>query len=358
MQLTDLRITNLRALQSVEIALEPGWNFFLGPNGAGKTSLLEAVFLLSHGRSFRRGARDVLDRVGSGGYAIFAQLQTAVTQQPVGIARIGNRQQAKLAGQTVPAAELMRHVAVLCFEPGSHELIAGASEERRQFLDWGVFHVEHEFLSTWRRYNRALRQRNALLRMQANDTEMDPWDRELDAAAAPLTQMRRQYFASLQPILTSLLQDLLGELGQSRLAYLPGFNPDLPFADVLASRRARDRARGHTTAGPHRADWSVVFEHATQREHLSRGQEKLCAFACILAQAQLFRATRGEWPILCLDDPASEVDREHQQKILGAANASGAQILATATSAPEGFARLQAAANWFHVELGCFTGLL
>ncbi|MEO5626462.1 MAG: DNA replication/repair protein RecF [Dokdonella sp.] len=359
MELNCLRIANLRLIERLELDLASGWNFFLGPNGAGKTSLLEAAFLLSHGRSFRTSSRDALVRHGSAGYSVFGELlRSRALVERVGVARNGSRLDARLNGEALPVGELLRHTAVVCFEPGSHELICGSSVERRRFLDWGVFHVEQDFLLQWRRYQRALKQRNAMLRGIASASELDVWDRELVLAAEPLTAMRRRYFAALQPVIVELLLELLGELGEAHLEYQPGFDHQRSLADVLCERRGRDIARGHTTAGPHRADWSLAFGATMRREHLSRGQEKLCAFACIIAQARLFAVHAGEWPILCLDDLASEVDGEHQRKVLKTLIGSGAQILATGTEEPKGLAHLDMPITRFHVEQGRVARLL
>lgn len=359
MELTRLRIENLRLIERLELDLSSGWNLFLGPNGAGKTSLLEAAFLLSHGRSFRTSARDALVRHGSDGFSVFGELlRSPGTSERVGVARSGSRLETRLNGETVSAGDLLRHTAVLCFEPGSHELICGSSEERRRFLDWGVFHVERDFLLYWRRYQRALKQRNALLRGFSTDSDLDAWDRELVLAAEPLTEMRRQYFEALEPFIAELLDELLGELGEAHLHFRPGFDDERSLAAVLGERRGRDIARGHTTAGPHRADWSLSFGTTTKREHLSRGQEKLSAFACVMGQARLFAAKVGDWPILCLDDLASEVDSEHQRKVLRTMIGSGAQILATGTEEPEAFASVDVPIARFHVEQGRVARLL
>jgi DNA replication and repair protein RecF len=359
LELTTLRIENLRLIERVELDLASGWNLFLGANGAGKTSLLEAAFLLSHGRSFRTSARDALVRHGSSGYSVFGELRRAsAISERVGVARSANRLEARLNGEVVAASELMRHTAVLCFEPGSHELISGTSEERRRFLDWGVFHVEHDFLAHWRRYQRALKQRNALLRGFAGHGELDVWDMELAMAAEPLSEMRRSYVSQLQPIVIDVLAELLPELGHARLRFSAGFDEQRPLQVILAERRARDIGRGHTTAGPHRADWSIAFGDAVEREHLSRGQEKLCAFACVLAQARLFAQLAGEWPILCFDDLASEVDVAHLRKVLAVVPTDRVQILATATEEPEAFATLAPTPTRFHVEQGRFARLL
>ena len=318
MDLAHLRIENLRLIECLELDLAPGWNLFLGPNGAGKTSLLEAAFLLSHGRSFRSAAKDALVRHGSPGYSVFGELRHVdARRERVGVARGANRLEARLDGVAVAAAELMRYTAVVCFEPGSHELVSGSSEERRRFLDWGVFHVEHDFLLYWRRYQRALRQRNALLRGAAAPSELDIWDRELGLAAQPLTTVRQTYFHAWSPIAIDLLRELLGVV---RL-------------------------------GP-------PAEDDVRREHLSRGQEKLCAFACIMAQARLFAEVAGEWPILCLDDLASEIDCAHQGKILGVMSRANAQVLATSTEAPAAFAGIAMPVEKFHVEQGRVSRLL
>jgi len=359
-ELRQLRIDNLRLFDHVEFEPATGWNLFLGANGAGKTSVLEAAFLLSHGRSFRTSLKDALVRRGVNGYSVFGEL-AGVGDAPVrrvGLARSGSGLEARLEGEPVTAGELMRHAAVLCFEPGSHELISGPSEERRRFLDWGVFHVEHEFLAVWRRYQRALKQRNALLRAEPSSSALDAWDHELAQAAAPLVDMRRRYFGLLVPLMTALLAGLLEELGTARLRFEPGYETEQAFEDVLAVQRGRDIARGHTSSGPHRADWSVSFERAPRREHLSRGQEKLCAFAAVMAQAQLFEQTSGTWPILCLDDLASEVDREHQKRIVTSIVGSSAQVLVTGTQEPEAIADLAGAVTRFHVEQGHVTRLL
>lgn len=359
MELRHLRIENLRLIERLELDLAPRWNLLLGPNGAGKTSLLEAAFLLSHGRSFRTAMKEALIRRGASGYSIFGELKSAgASSERVGVARGASRFEARLNGNVVPAAELMRHVAVLCFEPGSHELISGASEERRRFLDWGVFHVEHDFLSCWRRYQRALKQRNALLRANTAEAGLDAWDHELGQAAEPLTQMRRRYFDQFAPIAIELLSDLLGELGVAELRFQSGYDEERPLEELLVVQRSRDIARGFTGSGPHRADWSVRFELAPRREHLSRGQEKLCAFACVMAQAQLFAQIAGEWPVICLDDLASEVDGQHQQRIVASIAATDAQVLVTGTQELAGFDPLDIPLTRFHVEQGRVTRLL
>ncbi|RDI99097.1 DNA replication/repair protein RecF [Dyella solisilvae] len=359
MWLESLRIRGLRCLAEVDVALEPGVTVFAGANGAGKTSLLEAAFLLSHARSFRSGAKEALLQRGADGLSVFAELRHADGQaHRIGLGRQGSRWEARIDGAPASLSELVGECAVVCFEPGSHALIAGGAEERRRYLDWGVFHVEHGFMLAWRRYQRALKQRNSLLRAAtpAPDAQFLPWEAELASAAALIDQQRELYLGALRPYLAGSMAALLPELGLVELRYRRGWADGAELAEVLALQRGRDLARGHTTQGSHRADWSIAFEHAPLREHLSRGQEKLTALACVLAQASLYAERRGEWPVVCLDDLASELDKAHQAAVVAQLRAVGAQVLVTGTEVPDA---LQGdSTQVFHVEQGRLNPLL
>ncbi|MBD8874553.1 DNA replication/repair protein RecF [Rhodanobacter sp. DHB23] len=359
MRLDRLRIQNLRCLREVDLALAPGINVFVGANGAGKTSVLEAVFLLSHARSFRSGAREALLARGAVRLAVFAELrQSGDRVMRLGLGREASRWEARLEGENVSLGELIAECAVACFEPGSHALIAGAAEERRRYLDWGVFHVEHAFLDAWRRYQRALKQRNSLLRAgnEPGSPLYAPWETELATLADWLDDQRCEYLDRLRPHLQTCLTALLPELGGPELRYRRGWAEEKDLREQLEAQRGRDLARGHTSLGAHRADWSLAFEHAPQREHLSRGQEKLAALGCMLAQARLYADQHGDSPIICLDDLASELDEAHQTAVIGQLVDSGAQVLVSGTGLPEPLRGLPH--RMFHVEQGQLTPLL
>jgi DNA replication and repair protein RecF len=357
-RLERLQLRDLRCISEATLEFALGFNILVGANGAGKTSVLEAAFLLSHGRSFRSGAREALTRRGLPGLSVFATVRHDDGRGiRLGLGRTGGRWEARVDGADVPVGRLVRECAVVCFEPGSHALIAGAAEERRHFLDWGVFHVEQGFVTAWRRYQRALKQRNSLLRAGgAGAADFAPWEAELARAAGEIDRARKAYLAGLLPHIQAQVALLLPELGELQLRYRPGWPEGEDLASVLAEQRPRDIGRGHTTVGAHRADWSLAFEHAPQREHLSRGQEKLVALACLLAQARLDAESRGEWPVVCLDDLASELDLDHQAAVVSSLSAASAQILVTGTEIPA--ALTGSPKRVFHVEQGTLTPLL
>jgi DNA replication and repair protein RecF len=267
--------------------------------------------------------------------------------------------EARIDGSPVAAlSDLYRAVAVVCFEPGSHALIGDGSEVRRRYLDWFLFHVEPAFLPVWRRHQRALRQRNALLKSDSPDPAgLEAWERELADAGEALTRQRRTWLIPLTARIAALAGQLLPELGAVEIGFQPGWGEGEGGleAALLASRR-RDLALGHTSVGPHRADWQLRYEWLPHRDMLSRGQEKLTALACLLAQAEALAELRGEWPVLCLDDLASELDRTHLGWALDWLGARPAQWLLTGTDLP---ARdLAPGSRTFHVEQGRLARLL
>ncbi|MBU8977172.1 DNA replication/repair protein RecF [Lysobacter sp. MMG2] len=368
MHVTRLELRQLRRFQEVRLDPAPGLNLITGDNGAGKTSVLEALHLMAYGRSFRGRVRDGLIRAGEPGLEVFVEWQErlgALSSTPsgartrrAGLRHTGQEWTGRLDGASVgQLGDLCAALAVVTFEPGSHALITGGGEFRRRYLDWGLFHVEHDFLLIWRRYNRALKQRNALLKARARDAQLDAWDHELAEAGEPLGRFRERYLDLLQPRFEALLAELAPALGLSRMEYIPGWRRDeMSLADALLLARDRDVASGFTSVGPHRADWRVVFGALPGREALSRGQSKLTALAALLAQAEHHDAVQGEWPVVALDDLASELDRHHQGRVLARLQASGAQVFITGTERPPGLS-MDTPIHMFHVEQGAVVAV-
>lgn len=355
MRLTRLDVQNLRCLAEVRFEPVAGLNLVTGGNGAGKTSLVEAIHLLGYGRSFRGRVRDGLVRSGQPALSVYAEWQDGQGRsRRAGLRHTGSEWEARLDGAPAPSlTELCAELAVVSFEPGSHELIAGGAEHRRRFLDWALFHVEPSFLPAWRRYARALKQRNALLKRGPAASALDPWDLELVDSGQRLSSLRADYLARLEPVLAATAAEFLPELGQAGMSFLPGWRQsEHPLADALLLARDRDLALGYTSVGPHRADWRVDYPALPGKEALSRGQEKLTALACVLAQARAFAADRGEWPLVCLDDLASELDQTHLRHALAAVLDSGAQVILTATEAPAILSGPLEPKARFHVERG------
>lgn len=359
MRLLRLTVARLRNLQPLELRPAPGLNLVTGDNGAGKTSLLEAVHLLAYGRSFRCRVRDGLIQSGAADLEVFAEWEQGDGRlRRAGLQHGGQAWRGRLDGVPVrQLGDLCAAFAALTFEPGSHALLGGGGEPRRRYLDWGLFHVEREaeasFFLLWRRYTRALKQRNAALRQGADVTQLEAWEQELVAAGEPLTRHREAYLERLQPALARCTEDLAPAMGTASFQFQPGWRREqMSLADALLLARDRDRTSGFTSTGPHRADWRLKHGGRPADEALSRGQAKLSALACLLAQAEDYATHHGQWPVVLLDDLAAELDQAHQQRLLARLQAGQAQVFVTGTEPPAALGTAADSVMRFHVELG------
>lgn len=350
MPLRHLRITNLRCIEEADLRLDPQRNYIFGPNGAGKTSLLEGIFVLGRGRSFRTRQIRRLVRRGSDGFAVFGSVARpdGVTQR-LGIAYRDGRLEKKVDGDPAEGmAELAGILPVHAVDPSVHGLIEGGPSERRRFLDWGVFHVEHAYLELWKRYRRLLSQRNAALKRAGSDSELAPWSTALAEAGEAVDASRGRYLAELAPQVTEFGQRLLAR--PLSIDYRRGWNAEQGLAQTLTEGVVRDRAFGSTEAGPHRAELVLRLDERRLQDEASRGQQKLAAAALVLAQVAVECA---RWPgrsVLVVDDPAAELDASSLERLLAALKTIPAQLVLTGLTP----AHLppEPGAPVFHVEQG------
>jgi DNA replication and repair protein RecF len=350
--LTTIDIENFRCIRSAHLELDPQVTGIVGENGSGKTSLLESIYFLAHGRSFRANQREKLLPPQVDFLRVVGRIQTTRGELVAGVeyGRQGTR--ASLAGQGISGiAEIAEILPVQVIDPGVHRLIEEGSARRRRLLDWGVFHVKHEFLSVWRRYQRALQQRNAVLRSNADEQLLAAWEHELAPAGHRVDALRSEYAAQLLPYFVDVADHLLGVQG-ARFTYRRGWAADQDLATQLVESRTRDQRLRTTTVGAHRADVSFFFEGAPARDRVSRGQQKLLAAAFILGQLS-FQAAQGAPPAcLMLDDPAAELDVDNLGKLLAAVSKIPAQLVITSVheSGLEGVKL----GRKFHVKQGNF----
>lgn len=344
-----MRIRSLRCLREVEVELDPERNYLYGPNGAGKTSFLEALYLLSRGRSFRTRQTKRLIAWDAETLSVFAEVGNRHDIRRIGVEVGTDGLNIKI--DRVPAvgmADLARSLRVDVIDPSVHRLIEGGPSERRRFLDWGVFHVEQGFLFAWRRYRRVLGQRNAALKSGVEGRELDAWDVPLLEAAAQVDAARRLYVGALRPVLEDVSARLLP--APMEVEYLPGWRKDLELSEALRQSRGRDAQRSFTQVGPHRGDLSLRLRGAPLAEQASRGQQKLAAAAMVVAQVRVLSRSHDEPGVLLLDDPAAELDRAALTRLLQVVEDTQVQRVFTALSE----AQLPPAEGFpvFHVEQG------
>jgi len=347
MPLTWFQVEQFRCLEAVELELDPSFNLFVGPNAAGKTSLLEALFFLGRGRSFRTRRLETLVRQGQKSFLIVGK--TADGPATLGVRGSREGTEIRVSGRTAQsAAELAEHFPPQVIDPEIHKLLEEGPGRRRRFLDWGVFHVEQAFLPTWQRYHKALRQRNAALKQELPDEAVAAWNAELAEAGEALGAQRRDYLARLEGPLSLIGRRLLGL--EARLAYHRGWPDDLALEETLRRDLDRDRRYRATQHGPHRADIVVRVEGHAAKDRVSRGQQKLLAAGLTLAQLELQEAERPGRAALLLDDPAAELDAANLSRLLDCVRDLRAQLVVTSLSAD--IAGLPSGGRLFHVERG------
>lgn len=334
MRVVRLDLAGFRNLRPAQLDCAPGLNLLIGPNASGKTSVLEALYLLGRGRSFRTRQLRELTQRNAESFRIVALLNDRSGRRiTVGVERAGGALNARIDGApTRSLAELARQTPVLLLNPDSHRLLEEGPRQRRRFMDWGLFHSEAGFLDAWRRYSAALRHRNAALRANAVPRLVDAWDNELVAAAVRLDPWRETFCKALQGALERLAEATLGQR-RVQVDYRRGWpleRPEWGFADWLRHGREQDRQFGHTRIGPHRADFTLRIAGRPPAEALSRGQQKLLVIALVLAQAELYRRQVGDACILLIDDLPAELDALNRARVMQTLAALDAQLFVTA----------------------------
>jgi DNA replication and repair protein RecF len=354
MRVKSLNIINLRNISSAQIELDPCLNCFIGDNGAGKTSILEALSVLSKGRSFRSGQISSLIGPAGDSFQIVSKIVSqAGDLHQLGMQRDDDQWSARLNGADVTnlseLTELLPHVVL---EPNSHTLVSGPPDGRRRYLDWGVFHVEHNFLVLWRRYNRVLKQRNAALK-QANRKIVESLDSQFVQLGEKLHQARQNHTERLDVLLQKQLSLFCESLKDITLSYKKGWSGE-NLAEAIEISEMRDIERGATGPGPHRADLLLAINGVPAKERLSRGEQKAMTAALVMAQAQLISES-GEIPFLVLDDLSSELDENHFGKVLTAGMDLGAQLFLTGTDLAPAIRSCNSPFAVFHVKHGCVS---
>ena len=350
MPLNTLKITHLRNIQQTQLTFSPGMNVIVGPNASGKTSLLEAISVVAQGRSFRTPRIDQLVQHKQPGMTIVATLHDGLRQHTIGLARESKKTIVKLDGHLVTrSTDLIDVQALHIITPESHEILDHGPKMRRQYLDWGVFHVKPDYLTSWQRYHRVLKQRNHVLRIGGSQKAVQAWDKPLLTEANSLHGMRKAYLDQLSPILCQFGRTLLDL--ELEFRYRPGWSADADtYTDQLRKDLPNDQERGFTHSGPHRADISVTSDGMSVKQTFSRGQQKLLICAMLLAQVAL----SSKPGMLLIDDLPAELDPGRRNRLLSAAAATRAQLFVTATEA-----NLIPVDAWsenkvFHVEHGEF----
>lgn len=314
MALKSLELQSFRNLHAMTLPLSDGINVLWGGNGSGKTSVLEALHLLSHGRSFRSHHMD--EAIGWQcdffrlSYGDGDQMQLRLVKpraQPPRFERNGKRVHS--------SSELATFLPVQTIWADTVDMIGGAPSVRRSFVDRGCFFMAPQQQTVYARYNTAMRQRNQLVRDEAPDEQLTPWELGMAEAGETIAQARNQWLdrfnSSLQEVLQRASHPWVEAVSKSlNLRLVSGWNTDITLAEGLRRARRQDARRGYSTCGPHRADLAIQFGDAAAATTVSAGQRKLLTCLLIIAQGQLLQQFIADSPLYLFDDLVSELDEE------------------------------------------------
>ena len=348
MQVTKLSLTNFRSYRQLDLSLGPGLTTVVGDNAEGKSNLLEALYLLAIGKSYRaQTERDLVswEAADAGGYAIAAATlagSEGLVELRVGLdcaAGPGVLKRVRVNGVPKRASDLVGVMSAVLFSAEDIDLVFGSPSGRRRYLDILLSQISRRYVQALSRYQRVLSQRNALLKAmregRASEDELGFWDESLSAEGAIVLAERWASTDRLVGLVGEAFDRLYGggSLSVEYVATSPrpqdGEHAQAMAKALRASRR-RERALGMTLVGPHRDDLRLLLEGVEIARHASRGQARLAALALRLAEGRLLAERRGDPPLLLLDDVLSELDEPRRTLVLEEARAYPQAIVTSA----------------------------
>jgi len=353
MTLVKLDIYAVRNIQQQTIIPAHGINFFVGENASGKSAVIEAIFILGRAKSFRSSTiKPVINYTKN---HLIVSAQTA--QKIGGTLHLGIQLDSKSFScrinhqATQKRSDLAYALPLQIIHPKSYELLDAGPQLRREFLDWGVFNDDENFLPAWRNFKKALSQRNSLLKTRRPE-HIKVWDKEVVYYGTIVHSYRQFYLEKFKPIFIDVINRFL-EIDGIDIKLTSGWDMTMDFQQALTEDLEQDLRYGFTHSGPHRGDFQLLVNNRLAKDYVSRGQLKLLVLSLKLAQVQLLANQRSNIGCFLIDDFAAELDITNRSKLLHYLSEMDCQVFITATEISD-FGDLSNIKNYkmFHVEHG------
>jgi DNA replication and repair protein RecF len=333
MPITRLAITNVRNISSIETSPSHAFNIIYGLNGSGKTSLLESIYILSTGKSFKTKQNERIIKNTHPNFNIFAEYAVDNFNNSIGIQKNIDGTRKIQINNSKPASiiQLASIMPTQIITTDSYKIFHDGPKARRQFIDKGLFHVDPSFMGHWRSYQKALKQRNTAIRMKLRKSEISTWDPTLTSEGIKVSKLRESYIHSLEPLINRLSTELLKDIPKISIRLDSGWEKNELFEDILARNIYSDIKAGFTKQGPHRCDLIITSGNETPiKDFLSQGQQKLLAYIINIAQSLLLEEITKKKSVYLIDDLPSELDSISIQNIVCLLNKISGQFFITA----------------------------
>lgn len=318
MILKKLSVLNYKNILQAEVSFSPKMNCFFGNNGMGKTNLLDAVHYLSFCKSHLNTPDSQIIRNGQDMCVIQGNYAYEGREEELFCA-IRRRQRKQFKRNKKEYEKLSEHIGLLplvMVSPADSELIQGGSDERRRFLDLIISQQDKPYLHALIQYNKALTQRNSLLKEQSTDASLfEILEMQLEMYGRAVYQKRKMLVDDFMPIFDTYYETICGSAEKVGLRYLS----QLEEADLigkLAASRERDRILGYTSSGIHKDELEMTLDGHLIRRVGSQGQNKTYLIALKLAQFAFLNRRGATTPILLLDDIFDKLDAARVEQII------------------------------------------
>lgn len=351
MPLVSLKVNNLRNLKNINIVPSQRLNYIIGENGSGKSSFLEAIFLIGRGRSNRTQRLKELINFDEESLIIHGEVErNSKIRNQIDIGIQNDNIQIKMDKSKIRDRSKLANILPLqLINPASFNLLEGGPNHRREFIDHGLFHMEHTFLDVWKKFNRALKQRNRLLR-SGKAQYLSPWNVELAKFGESLTSFRENYVGYFSKTFSETVSELL-PFRDYELSYNRGWKLDISLLSFLEEEQQKDLQKCFTDRGPHRADFVIKIEGKPAKVFLSRGQLKILIIALKLTQVRLLSCFTKETFCILVDDLASELGEKFLDIGFDYLSDTNSQLFITGMELTP-FSSRYSAGSVFHVEHG------
>ncbi len=331
MSVARLITKNFRNLSHATLNLHPQLNLLIGDNGSGKSSLLEAVFFLGHGKSFRTTKAEHMTNFDEHQFVVSAK---DLDNLQLGISKnfASGKTTIKINGQNQQRLSVLaQQIAVQIVTPESFKLFFGGPKERRRFVDLGMFHVKPNFSKQWNEFSKVLKQRNACIKNNLDSSTLIYWTDIFCHQSLVVARLREQYIDNIQGELNFFLNKLLPELsGNVTMSYYQGWAQKKNLLNLLRSNKEKEALMGYSLYGAHRFDVKFLLGKQPLESQLSRGQQKLFLLALTFAQTKLIAKVKRVKPILMIDDIGAELDISSRSKLSDIMSSLDCQVIMTA----------------------------